>query len=177
MISFSSLVSAVQGAIDQAVDMVARENIHSLLDYFEEEATDEDGEAVTKNISEVTRLSDLGKLEPKMVKLKYPKLTPNGPVEHHVSVPLLTLSPIPCLQLRDVEVEMDLELVEDSGEIMVGFPQANSSGESGVTQASKGGATKPNAKIKINVNANDRAAGVTALIEGYNKVLRAQLPN
>ena len=35
MIRFSSLVEAIQGAVNQAADAVSRENIKSLLEYFQ----------------------------------------------------------------------------------------------------------------------------------------------
>lgn len=176
MIKFTSLVTAIQGAIDQAVDMVSRENINALMDYFQPDPDSESSKDTPEGDSRDQALSAIQEMEPKVVRMKYPKLTPNGPVEHYVSVPLITLSPVPSLALSDVDVEMDLEVVEDNGEIMVGFPQAQS-GKTGLLKPSKGGAAQPNAKIKINIKANDRAAGVTALVEGYNKMLRAQLPN
>ena len=112
-----------------------------------------------------------------MVHLQFPKMTASGPIEHCVSVPLLTLSPIPSLQIGDVQVELDLEMLEDNGVLMVGFPKREK-GDTSLGPVSnepkKGGS---NAKITINIKSHEGTQGTSALIEGYNKVLRAQLPN
>lgn len=174
MISFSSLVQAIQGSVDQAAESVSRENINGLLEYFHPLAPDEN----SKNAKDESSISiaDLEKMSPRMVQLQYPKITADGPVEHFVSVPLITLSPVPILQVSDVSVEIDLEIVESDGEIMVGFPRSNSSGGSDSTSTNSGG-SNANSKITINIKANEKPQGVQALIEGYNKALRAQLPN
>lgn len=167
LIKLTQLVTAIQGAVDQAMETVSRENINTLMGYFHQ----------SKNIdaSERSReLSDIEHLTPKSVRMKYPKSTPDGPVEHFVSVPLITLTPVPSLQLDDVKVEMDLEVMEDNGEVMVGFPQPK---KSGLLRSSKDSNSAPNAKITITIKADDKSSGVQAIVEGYNKTLRAQIPN
>lgn len=172
MISFSSLVQAIQGSVDKAAESVSRENINGLLEYFHplssEDSNSDSGSSIT--------VADLEKMSPRMVQLQYPKMTSDGPVEHFVSVPLITLSPVPILQVSDVSVEIDLEIVESDGEIMVGFPQSKGAASSDATTTSSGG-SNANSKITINIKANEKPMGVQALIEGYNKALRAQLPN
>lgn len=174
MISFAQLVEAIQGAVNQAADAVHKENIHSLLEYFEpieKSVSKSDGDDRSASISAFETMT------PRMVHLKFPKMHHDGIKEHTVSVPLLTLSPVPCLQIGDVQVEIDLEILEDNGVIMVGFPKAANSGPSQnpvTNEPPKGGS---NAKIKINVIAHKETHGSSALIEGYNKILRAQLPN
>ncbi len=174
MIRFSSLVEAIQGAVNQAADAVSRENIKSLLEYFqpvEQSVSKSDGDDLSVSISDFERMT------PRMVHLQFPKMTASGPIEHCVSVPLLTLSPIPSLQIGDVQVEIDLEILEDNGVIMVGFPKAEKGGTSldpVNNEPKKGGS---NAKITINIKSHEGTQGSSALIEGYNKVLRAQLPN
>lgn len=179
MLDFTNLVSAIQGAVNQAVDSVSRENINNLLQFFhpmenaDADKTSDDGSSDTtaKVLTQVERMT------PKSVKLEYPKMTHNGPVNHAVDVPLITLSPVPSLQISDVHVEMDLEVVEDNGVVMVGFPQSQLVTAQGSNNVTQGGKTTPNAKITINIKADQRPLGVTALVEGYNKALRAQLPN
>lgn len=174
MIRFSSLVEAIQGAVNQAADAVSRENIKSLLEYFhpiEQSVNQSDGD------DHFLSVSDFEKMTPRMVHLQFPKMTANGPIEHLVSVPLLTLSPIPSLQIGDVQVEIDLEILEDNGVLMVGFPKTekgSTSPEPVINESRKGGS---NAKITINIKSHEGTQGSSALIEGYNKVLRAQLPN
>lgn len=167
MIKLTQLVTVIQGAVDQAMETVSRENINTLMGYFHQ----------SKNINASERshdLMDIEHLTPKSVRLKYPKATPDGPVEHFVTVPLITLSPIPSLQLDDVKVEMDLEVMENNGEVMVGFPQPK---KSGLLRSSKDNSSVPNAKITITIKADEKSSGVQAIVEGYNKTLRAQIPN
>lgn len=176
MITFTSLMHTVQSAVDQAAESVTRENINSLLEYFHplegESSTDD------KSSNDQISVADLEKMSPRMVQLQYPKMTHDGPVEHMVSVPLITLSPIPILQVSDVQVELELEMVENDGDLMVGFPQksGDTHGEAGAT-VTNGGGSNANSKITLNIKANEKPSGVQALIEGYSKALRAQLPN
>jgi hypothetical protein len=174
MITFNNLVQTIQGAVDQAAESVSRENINGLLEYFHPLTPDEKTESNNGNDNTIS-IADLEKMSPRMVQLQYPKITKDGPTEHFVSVPLITLSPVPVLQVSDVQVEMDLEIVESDGEIMVGFPQSKQTGESKSSEASTTGGS--NAKITLNIKANEKPMGVQSLIEGYNKTLRAQLPN
>ncbi len=174
MILFSSLVSAIQGAVEQAVHAVSRENINNLVEFFhplEESSASSTDESESVQEQQELGVSQIEKMTPRTVQLEYPRMTSEGPVNHFVAVPLITLAPVPSLQIEDVQVEMDLEIIEDNGEVMVGFPQKNDA-----TAPSKG-QIQPNASIKINIKANQRPHGVTALVEGYNKALRAQLPN
>jgi len=87
-------------------------------------------------------------------------------------VPLISLAPVVNLQLSTIDIEMDLEVMEKEGEVMVGFPQHKSSFLFG----EKTDSPKSNAKIKITINSGGRTPGVKALIEGYDKALRAQIP-
>ena len=167
LIKLTALVTAIQGAVDQAMEAVSRENINTLMGYFHP----------TKNLDASEKSPELGDIEhlsPKMVRMKYPKLTKEGPVEHFVSVPLITLTPVPSLQLDDVKVEMDLEVMEDNGDVMVGFPTPK---RGSLLRLSKENQTEPNAKITITIKASDKSSGVQAIVEGYNKTLRAQIPH
>jgi len=169
LIKLTQLVTAIQGAVDQAMETVSRENINTLMGYFHQ--------SKSSNSSEKSHeLTDIEHLTPKSVRMKYPKMTKEGPIEHFVSVPLITLTPVPSLQLEDVKVEMDLEVIEDNGEVMVGFPQAK---KAGLLRSSKDSSTNTsaNAKITITIKADDKSSGVQAVVEGYNKTLRAQIPN
>lgn len=167
LIKLTQLVTAIQGAVEQAKEAVSRENIDTLMGYFHQ--------SKTLGSSERSRdLKDIEHLTPITVKMKYPKQTPEGPVEHFVSVPLITLTPVESLQIDDVKVEIDLEVMEDNGEVMVGFPQPK---KGGLLRSANDRSASTNAKITITIKADDKSSGVQALVEGYNKSLRAQIPN
>jgi hypothetical protein len=168
LIKLTQLVTAIQGAVDQAMETVSRENINTLMGYFHQSKK-------SVSLEDSSDFKDIEYLTPKTVRMRYPKMTKDGPVEHFISVPLITLIPVPSLQLDDVKVEMDLEVMEDNGEVMIGFPQSKKGGL--FRSASNSSNAAPNAKITITIKADEKSSGVQAIVEGYNKTLRAQIPN
>lgn len=160
MLNFSDLLATLQNAAEQAAHAVALENIKLFKSYFNPSPKDND----ENNPEEMT---------PIMVTLKYPTMTKDGPVEHAVHVPLISLSPISSLQLSDVNIEMDLEIVEKDGLVLVGFPQVKQN----IFGQDKIITPKANAKIKMTIKSGGRTEGLKSIIEGYDKALRAQIPH
>jgi hypothetical protein len=72
-----------------------------------------------------------------------------------------------------MSLEIDLEFLEKGDEIVVGFPKHKKN----MFGNDKNQESKPNAKLSIKINAVDRPAGISAIIEGYDKALRAQIPS
>lgn len=167
LIKLTQLVTVIQSAVDQAMETVSRNNINTLMGYFHQSKS-------SNGVQDIDDLEDVEYLIPKTVDMKYPIMTQNGPSTHFVSVPLITLTPAPTLQLDDVKIEMDLEVMEDNGEVMVGFPQSK---KGGFLRSSSDSSSTPNAKITITIKADNKSSGVQAIVEGYNKALRAQIPN
>jgi hypothetical protein len=79
--------------------------------------------------------------------------------------------PFSTLQLQDITLELDVEFQEKDTTVLVGFPRENSS-QNGINS----GTTKPNARITMKINLMDKPAGLSTIIEGYDKNLRAQIP-
>lgn len=167
LIKLTQLVTVIQGAVDQAMETVSRNNINTLMGYFHQSKS-------SNGVQDIDDLEDVEYLIPKTVDMKYPIMTQDGPSTQFVSVPLITLTPAPTLQLDDVKIEMDLEVMEDNGEVMVGFPQPK---KGGFLRSSSDSGSTPNAKITITIKADNKSSGVQAIVEGYNKALRAQIPN
>lgn len=169
MIKFSDLIAVIQSAAEQAAHAVAQQNFTLLKSYFHEDPS-KSAESESKDGSLVP--ADFEQLTPRAVEMKFPKITEAGAQEHEVYVPLISLAPISNMQMSELEIDMDMEVLEKDGEVVVGFPHHKSTllGEGKVVTP------KPNAKVKIKIAPGHHVNGVTSIIEGYDKALRAQLP-
>lgn len=169
MIDIKSLVQAVHQSVDAAIHAVSKNNIELFQSYFRRRAepAKNDGAADTQAPPPSAEA-----LEPLTVKLQFSRDTPKGPVPHVVTVPLISLVPFFNLQPTEMNFDIDLECIEQDGEIMVAFPRMKKNWL-GVDQLDQ---VKPNARVTIKINAAGRTPGVSAIIEGYDKILRAQIP-
>jgi len=184
MLKLNGFIAAIQQAIETASDAVAKENVKILKSYFDEKpirrpATAEsdtsantDSARVEPTLSFDPQSADM-QLIPKMVAMTYPRETSKGIVEHQVMVPLISLAPLTTLQPTEMTVEVDLEFLEHEDGIMVGFPQLKKAFFGG----DKVQDNKPNAKLTMKINTTSRPTGISAVIEGYDKIVRAQIPN
>ena len=167
MIDIKSLVQAVHQSVDAAIHAVSKNNIDLFQSYFRRQPAKNDGAADTQASPPSSE-----SLEPLTVKLQFSRDTPKGPVPHVVTVPLISLVPFFSLQPTEMNFDIDLECIEQDGEIMVAFPRMKKNWL-GVDQLDQ---VKPNARVTIKINAAGRTPGVSAIIEGYDKILRAQIP-
>ena len=167
MIDIKSLVQAVHQSVDAAIHAASKNNIELFQSYFRRrpDAAKGDGMADMQPPS-----GDA--LEPLTVKLQFSRDTPKGPVPHVVTVPLISLVPFFSLQPTEMNFDIDLECIEQEGQIMVAFPRVRKNWL-GIDQVDQ---VKPNARVSIKINATGRTPGVSAIIEGYDKILRAQIP-
>ncbi|PCK07277.1 MAG: hypothetical protein COA42_15065 [Alteromonadaceae bacterium] len=115
-----------------------------------------------------------GTLSPKMVTVKYPCHTDNDVQFKEVHVPLITLVPIEHSQLDEVKLKMELgfHLVDD--QVHVNFDVGEKNRESSSDGGNKRQAV---AELEITMRPSEGPAGLKYLIEGYEKMLRAQLPS
>ena len=171
MLKLTDFIAAMQTAIDNAAQLVAQQNFANLQTYFHQQPT-ASSKSETPGI-DTNSVSDNPKLIPKMVTMVYPKDTSKGVIEHHVQVPLLSLAPISHLQPEEINLEIELEFVEKDDQVLIGFPQL----KRGLFGNDKLVETKPNAKLTMKISTASRPAGISAIIEGYDKSLRAQIPN
>ncbi|MEN9712263.1 MAG: hypothetical protein RLY90_524 [Pseudomonadota bacterium] len=166
MLKFTDFVTVVQKAVGQAAQSVSQHNIALFTTYFKSKS----GNDLSKNPLD---LQEGDVLTPKTVAMEYSRDTSNGPVPHQVQVPLLSLAPISYMQPSQIEFEIDLECLEKDGEMMISFPavKRNLLGQEKVSDST------PNAKLTMRIDVTSRPPGVAAVIEGYDKNLRAQIPN
>lgn len=173
MIKFSDLVSAIQNSVELAAFSVSQQNFQTLMTYFHvEKQSRPEAEHATEQDAALTP-DDFVNLVPKSVKLQFPTENAEGAATHDVHVPLIALSPVNNIQLSEMEIDIDMEFMEKDGDLLVGFPSHKKSmfGSGGAAQGAH------NARVKIKIAPGGKPTGVTTIIEGYEKVLRAQVPN
>ena len=125
-------------------------------------------------------LLELGKLKPKMVTIQYPKQTSDGIKMVDLKVPLITLVPISASKIEELNMRMGLEVMMVDGKPVVQFSNASQSQQS---SPPKGDGEKgkdkhsPMGYLDIKITPDESPQGLKKLIEGYEKVLRAQIPH
>ncbi|WP_339747434.1 hypothetical protein [uncultured Maricaulis sp.] len=108
-----------------------------------------------------------GPIQPKMVVVRYPIATENGPTTHDVWVPLISLLPQSQLELKELRLTLKVEPTEGGKGLRLAFPGRR-------TWFSP--ARDDYGQVEIVIEGTQTPVGRTELIEGYNKVLRAQIP-
>ena len=111
-------------------------------------------------------------LKPKIVVLQYPIPTQDGFVMKDVEIPLISLIPVSMSEVSEIKFKTTLELIVDDDNLQVGFP--NKSDKNKLEN------TSPNeshySTLEITIRPREGSEGLTTLIQGYEKALRAQLP-
>lgn len=108
--------------------------------------------------------------------LQYPDRAEHGFQMRNISVPLIALVPISMSEISEVKFKTNLEILHDGDNIKVGFPSA---GNTMVGEVPNLLDTKvaTNASLEITLTPNRGTTGLQKLIEGYEQVLRSQLPH
>lgn len=154
MITFDSFIRSIHAAILFANDALVDKNLEVLERFFE--------------------VTDDG-LRPKMTTIQYPQKTASGVVMSDVRVPLITLVPLSMTQISEVKLRTELEIqVEDEG-LLVSFP-APQSGTPDDQEDESHGSSRPIATLEITLTPHHGTEGLRKIVEGYEKVLRAQIP-
>ena len=185
MINLNSLVNAIQKAALIAGETISKEHFKIFSQYFEGldkdffdgfSKEDEKKSDNTKGEDKIkTTQNEVPYLKPRMVKMQFQKETANGVEMHDVYVPLLTLMPISMPQVSKLKFTTDLELYSDADEnIRVSFPTKEKGSVFHKDNADHERISK--ATVEISLDSNDATNGLKLVIEGYDKMLRAQIP-
>lgn len=171
MISFKSFVNAIHDAILKANDALMDKNTDLLDKYFEEKTVgvvdnknnpvnDEDGNQKQKKI-----------LEPISVVMDYPIIDDDGNQENiDVHVPLITLVPISTSQIEKATLTADFDMEIVDGDLQIDFAgKGRSKGVFKKTKRSKG-------SMEITISPQDTSEGLKLLIEGYETLIKRQIP-
>ena len=118
-----------------------------------------------------------GDLRPKTVILNYPVSGKDGMmVNKEVRVPLITLIPIKFSKVEEVRLKADLELNLVDDELQVGlgkFSNRAKSKENTSDPAVQGSV----GSVEIVLKTEEMSDGMQHIVDSYEKILKAQLPN
>jgi hypothetical protein len=106
---------------------------------------------------------------PKTVTVQYARQSEEGLVMHDVSVPLITLVPVSATQIAQAKFKTKLEIQEDNGRLMIGFPSKVPTADQADTPYFT--------ELEIVLEPQKETAGLRKIVEGYEKMLRAQIPH
>ncbi len=110
-------------------------------------------------------------LMPKTVVLQYPIPTHDGFVMKDVKIPLISLIPVSMSEISEIKFKTTIELIVDDNNLQVGFPNKSDMNKLEIN--------KPNeshySTLEITIRPRDGSEGLSTLIQGYEKALRAQL--
>ena len=193
MIKLQELITGIRNAIDEATQQSALHNISIFRSFFDEKKRPANSKKVSTDGSSGDTSSgssggtpgggsggsggstdgagEVTVWTPKPVIMEFMKDSSDGAVAHQASVPLISLVPFTAIQPSEVLLEVDLELIQHNGELQAHFPTSKRS-----LTGQKVSQNKPNAKLTIRMDTTSRPAGLDAVIEGYDRNLRARIP-
>lgn len=111
-----------------------------------------------------------GKLKPRMVTVEYPFQTEDGVKFIDVKVPLITLSPITMshIEKATLKANFEMEIVDD--ELKLNFTNRERAPLGKRNKTTRG-------QLEITIAPTESPEGLLQLIEGYEKVLKSQIPH
>jgi rRNA maturation endonuclease Nob1 len=165
MISFKSFINAIHDAILKANETLMDKNEALLDKYFEETDQSESD----KDKDEKKTKSKV--LTPKSVILDYPYLDENNVLDHHeIHVPLITIVPLATSQIESATLTADFEMQFVDEELKINFVNKSNTGLFQKTsKASRG-------TLEITIKPQETSEGLRMLIEGYETMIKRQLP-
>lgn len=161
MINFNQFIKVIHDAALSANQALMDENLKMLEKYFEP--------------LEPTGYIDLrpsGSLRPRTVVVQFPTPTQDGMVTREVEVPLISLIPVSMSEIAELKLKTNIEVFVDGEDLQVGFPSRSAMAKP-ETAAADGGNVST---LEITIRPRDGSQGLTTLIEGYERALRAQMP-
>ena len=164
MIKFDALIQAIYKSVQDAVIDVETKNFPHIDHFF---CKIDPSNIEAENCSDPNLPN--AQYRPKMVTMEFPKRTVNGIENVQVNVPLIVLSPVTTQRVARTTLTTDLEIATDeSGNLQVSFPTQGTQQQPDVQQS--------NARIEITIETGEPPEGLRKVIDGYERVLRAQLP-
>jgi Protein of unknown function (DUF2589) len=164
MISLKSFVRAIHSAIMQAHDSLMTSNVEILNEFFHEAPKDTNDKDAGDKVGEKT-------LKPKNVIVEYPVLTASGKLETaEVHVPLITLVPLSISQIEKAKLTVNFDLEAVDGELQLTFMKQSGGGLfSGKPKIERN-------NMEITIAPIQTSEGLKLLVEGYEAILKRQIP-
>jgi hypothetical protein len=123
-------------------------------------------------------------LKPRMVLMQFPNESAQGPAIHTVYVPLISLVPMPQHQISELKFTTELDLSIVNEKLMVSFPSGGTpeaavgnGGSDGKTKGNSGEPGQGTSRVEVTITNTPTPKGIAQVVEGYNRSLRAQIPN
>lgn len=114
-----------------------------------------------------------GALKPKVVTIQYPEQTEHGVVLRDVNVPLITIAPLTMSQVSQLKLKTKLEIQDTEQGLRISFPFTKTTPSEGTGDGSQSNV----AELEITIEPHQGTGGLQKLVEGYEKMLRAQIPH
>jgi hypothetical protein len=168
MISFKAFIEGINSAIVSANEYLMDKHEGLLDTYFDTTETVKTGSRPASS-----------SLTPKSVKLQYPKPSATGEISMvDVDVPLITLVPLEFSKIDKVKITAQFDLLVINNELQIIFSSEEQKRKFSLfgkaTTQTKSGSP---GQIEITIRPTDTPEGLKKIIEGYDKVLRAQIPH
>lgn len=158
MISLKSFIAAIHEAIIQAGDSLMDRNIGLLDRYF------------TEKTEKAKDGSEQKTLVPKTVTLEYPALDQNlATVIRKVEVPLITLIPLTTARIEKATLTANFEMELADGQVQLDFSNKLTGGLFRKSKSTIG-------RLEITITPQDTPEGLNAVIEAYERAVKAQIP-
>ena len=168
MIALKEFIQAIHDAIIQSHDSLMTSNVGVLDEFFNE--VDKDGKIIEKKFDEQGNQTNKGigeALAAKTVIVEYPVLTASGDVDRvNVYVPLITLVPLSVAQIETANLSIDFNLEFADNALQLTFAK----------QSKTGGESTKNNRMEISIAPQEPPDGLKILVEGYEAVLKRQMP-
>lgn len=153
MINFSKLVEAINEATNIAHSSLLESHNDLMESYFEKKEGNDN-------------------FQVKMVSINYPVKTHDNSIKNvAVDVPLITLVPFSTTRIEELKFTTNLEVALENNELLVSF--SNEEENNNLFSKKRKSSF---AKVEIILKPNESTEGLKNVIEGYEKILRAQIP-
>ncbi len=160
MIKFDQFIQVIHDAALSANKTLANENQNLIDQYFER----------SKDIDPSDKSLEI--LKPKTVIIQYPTLTQEGVVMKNVNVPLIALIPISMAEISEIKIKTNIEiLADDEKNLSISFPTKEE-----MAKALSNNNESHYSSMEITVKPHE-SPGLSTMIKGYEKALRAQIPH
>lgn len=155
MIKFKKLVEAITNAAEIANARLANSEDQVINDFF------------NKN-------EETGEFTAKTVPINYPVMNPDGKTDKiKIDVPLITIVPISAATIEELKFTTNLDMAIEKDELLVSFSKQSFIEKGlGINKHKK----QASALLELVIKPQDQTEGLSKLIEGYEKSLRAQIP-
>ncbi|HEU4717324.1 MAG TPA: DUF2589 domain-containing protein [Bacteroidia bacterium] len=168
MISFKAFIEGINSAIVAANDDLMNKHEEILDTYFEKTGEDKtDGHEGHST------------LRPKSVCIQYPKMEVDGSITMiDVDVPLVTLIPIEFTKIDKVKITAQFGLQVINNDLQIIFSNEAPKKKWSLFGGSKTDDKTPSpGQLEITIRPSETPEGLKKMIDGYDKVLRAQIPH